>query len=223
MRNRHRYGNLLGYVDISMNLLMCFIVLFAFAFMLMRLEQTVTDNKAKLSTTSRLVIHLSWPEKSEDDIDVWARSTNPEGMVGFKNKDAPNMFLDNDNLGMNSHKVAKSDGTMTTSFGNNEHIQIKNCSNTHITVNLHYYKSSTNQPVEAVVELISMEPFFVIRLASIKLDKPGQERTVFQFDLDENCAVKNITDEQSLFVISNLPTPGSSIQMAPLPKAPGGP
>ena len=206
-----------------MNLLMCFIVLFAFAFMLMRLEQSVPDVKAKMSTTSKLVIHLSWPDLSKDDLDLWARSTNPEAVVGFKNKDAANMFLDIDNLGSDSHKLIKTDGSTTTTFGNNEHINIKNCSDTHITINLHYYKSSSNQPVEAVVELIRMDPFSVIRLATIKLEKPGQERTVFQFDLDEDCAVKNITDDQSLYVIGNLPAPGSSIQMVPLPRDPGGP
>ena len=228
MKNRHRYGNLLGYVDISMNLLMCFVILFAFAFMLIKLQETVTETKSKLSTTSKLVIHLNWPDDNTNDIDLWARSTNPKTVVGFKSKDSTNMFLDNDNLGKMSHVVKKSDGSVVTTFGNNENIQIKDCTNTRITVNLHYYRnnSDSGEAVSALVELIKLEPYALIRLSTVKLARPGQERTAFQFDLDEACNVSNITEEQSLFVLSELPTPSGANSMGlppPGPTAPGGP
>jgi len=228
MRNRHRYGNLLGYVDISMNLLMCFVILFAFAFMLIKLQDTVTETKSKLSTTSKLVIHLNWPDENTEDIDIWARSTNPKVVVGFRSKDSASMFLDNDNLGKLSHMVKKSDGTVVTTFGNNENIQIKDCTNTRITVNLHYYRnnSESGEPVNALVELIKLEPYTLLRLATVKLDKPGQERTAFQFDIDDSCNVTNISDEQSLFVLAELPNPTMPNSMGvppPGPTAPGGP
>jgi len=215
MKNRQRYGNLLGFVDISLNMLMSFVVLFVFSYLLIVVDKTTVDNKTKITTTSKIVIHLSWPESSSDDIDVWTRSTNPDTIVGFTNKDSLNMFLDIDNLGNNSHRLIKQDGSNSSTFGNNEHVNIKNCSDTHITVNLHYYKSVNKQPVDAVVELIRLEPFLVMKTMKVTLDKVGQEKTVFQFDLGEDCSVKNISDEQSLFVLGNLPTQDNFLNIFP--------
>lgn len=207
MGNRHRYGNLLGYVDISMNLLMSFVVLFVFAFMLMRVEESVTDNSKRVPTSSKLVVHLSWDSISDDDIDLWVRTDNPRSVVGFKNRATANVFLDTDNLGKSSNAVTKQNGEVVSSFGNNENIGFKECTNTHVTVNVHYYGGHDKMPVPVKVELMRTDPFGILYTARLTMDTSGQERTAFQFDLDENCGVTNISTEQSPFVISAIGPP----------------
>lgn len=209
-RNRHRYGNLLGYVDISMNLLMCFVVLFAFAYMLIRLQDSVTDSTRRLATTSKMVVHLSWDSKSDDDIDIWVRTENPGAVVGFKNRATANMFLDTDNLGHTSNAVAKSDGRYQSTYGNNENVMFKECSNTHVTVNVHFYRSQGYRTIPVKVELVSMEPFRTVHTAELVMDKPGQERTAMQFDLDEACGVRNISSAQLPFVLGEFDAPQKS-------------
>lgn len=225
-RNRHRYGNLLGYVDICLNLLMNFIVLFAFALLLIRLQESLVNTKAKIDSQAKLVIHLSWPDDSDDDVDLWARSTKPDTVVGFKSKDALNMLLDNDNLGYASHAVAKSNGRYETTFGNHEHIMIKDCTETHITVNLHYYHSKRYQPVTGTVELLALQPSFnKLHASTVLLERSGVERTALQFDLHEDCSVTNITTAQAPFVFDQLfgQRQNTVPTLPPAPTTPGAP
>ena len=208
MRNRHRYGNLLGFVDICMNLLMTFITLFAFAFMLIKLQENLVKTEAHVDTRAKLVMQLSWDDASDDDVDLWARSSNPETFVSFIHRDSPNMFLDNDNLGAKSHTVKRADGTSMTTFGNREHVMIKDCTNTHITISVHYYHANNQPGVAARVELLSMDPFATLKTVEVRLDKAGQEQTAFQFDLDDACHVANISTAQSPWILQALPFSG---------------
>jgi hypothetical protein len=212
MRDRGRNGNLLGYVDISMNLLMCFIVLFVLAFVMMRPRADEADTRGKLATTSKLVIHMTWDSTSDDDVDLWVKTDSPFSVVGFKGKSSVNMYLDNDSLGKSSNAVLKSDGVAST-FGNNEHMHVKECTNTRVTVNLHYYRGQSGRPVSARVELIRIDPLGIVHTSMVELDKPGQERTAMQFRMDEDCNVTEITQVQSNFVMSKLSGQGSIPQI----------
>lgn len=201
---RDKFGNLLGYVDICMNLLMAFVLLFAFAFMLIKIQDSTIKKQNAINTNSKLVIHLSWDDNSNDDIDIWAKTDNPPAVVGFKSKSSRNMFLDNDTLGLESNALIKKNGQMVASYGNNEHIHIKECTDTHVIINAHYYRSDKLRAMPIKIDLIRLEPLSIIYSASIVLDKTGQEKTALQFDLDENCNVTNITTTQSRFILLKI-------------------
>lgn len=210
MNHRDRYGNLLGYVDICMNMLMAFVLLFAFAFMMIRLQESVIEKQSSMSMNSKMVLHLSWDNDSNDDIDLWAKTENPLAVVGFKSKASRNMFLDNDTLGKSSNELAMKDGKFISTYGNNEHLHFKECTETHVTVNAHYYRSYMGRPVTVKVELIRLDPLATLHSSTITLDKPGQERTVFQFDLSESCTISNLNDSQSLFILNKITGPGAN-------------
>ena len=210
MNHRDRYGNLLGYVDICMNMLMAFVLLFAFAFMMIRLQESVIKKQSALSMNSKMVVHLSWPNDSNDDIDLWVKTERPLAVVGYKSKASRNMFLDNDTLGKSSSELVMRDGKFVSTYGNNEHLHLKECTDTHVTVNAHYYRSYMSQPVQIKVELIRLDPLATLHSATVVLLKPGQERTVFQFDLTEDCTVSNINDAQSMFILNKLTAPGGN-------------
>jgi hypothetical protein len=204
MRNRHRYGNLLGYVDICMNLLMCFISLFAFTLLLIKLESAANTHSAMVDTTSKLIIHISWDPTSYNDVDLWVKTDNPESIVGFKHKDAANMFLDNDNLGFSSHAVVKNNGTTSSSFGNNEHVHIKECTDTIVTINVHLYSQHLSATDKVHIELLRTQPFSVLYSTDVDLTTAGQESTAFAFNMREDCSVSNINNAQDMFVYNHL-------------------
>lgn len=202
--DKNRYGTLLGYVDICMNLLMCFIALFVFSMLLIKLEQVATPKDAKIESKGKILVHMTWDDKSFSDIDLWVKTDNPEEVVGFKKKDAPNMFLDNDNLGLRSHTVILMNGSSVTTYGNAENIIIKNCTQTRVTVNLHLYSAIEDKPVNAHVEVTLIDPYITVVSKDIVLDRSGREITAVNFDLDEGCGIKNINTEQIPFVYNHV-------------------
>jgi hypothetical protein len=213
MKNRHRFGNLLGYVDILMNILMCFIAMFIFAFILIKISQPVKTTTAKtdksassepaaLQPKGKLIIHLHWRDNSNTDLDLWVRSDNPSHIISFREKDVSNMWLDHDSQGENSNKVFMADGTYKQAFGNDEIIQIKECTNTRINVNIHNYKPAddkTEFPLTATVELIEPPTYnkALTKTLTMSGDK-GEEKTAFSFNLDEECRISDI--DQDTFI-----------------------
>lgn len=213
MKNRHQYGNLLGYVDICMNLLVCFIALFFLASLLIKVQKEEDTPSAALETTGKIVIHLSWDDQSSSDVDLWVTTSNPVSTVSFRNREQVNLMLDTDNLGRESHQVEMADGTVKSSFGNNENVLIKECTNTKVTVNLHLYTVNGTLPIKYRVDLIKPQPYKVFHSVERTLDTKGQETTAFSFDLDEDCNVTNVDEVFRPFIYKELvstPTPPST-------------
>lgn len=201
---RNQHGNLLGYVDICMNLLVCFIALFFLASLLIKVKENESAPKTSLETTGKIIIHLGWDSKSSSDVDIWVTTANPVATVSFRNRDQANMILDNDNLGRESHQVEMADGTLKNTFGNNENVLIKECTNTKVTVNLHLYTVKGALPVNARVDLIKPQPYSVVHSVDLPLTAYGQEITAFSFDLDEDCNITNIDQVFRPFIYNKL-------------------
>lgn len=207
MRNRHQYGNLLGYVDICMNLLVCFIALFFLASLLIKVKDNESAPKAALETTGKLIIHLSWDDQSSSDVDIWVTTMNPNVTLSFRNRDQVNMILDNDNLGRESHQVELNDGTIKNTFGNHENVIIKECTNTKVIVNLQLYTLKGTLPIKTRVDLIKPQPYNIVHSVEPIISAKGQELTAFSFDLDENCNVSNIDQVFRPFIYNKLDGP----------------
>lgn len=206
-KNRNQHGNLLGYVDICMNLMVCFIALFFLASLLIKVKDNESAPKASLETTGKIIIHLSWDNQSSSDVDIWVTTNNPVATVSFRNREQANMILDNDNLGKESHQVEMNDGTIKNTFGNNENVIIKECTNTKVTVNLQLYTVKGTLPIKARVDLIKPQPYNVIHSVEPMLTTSGQELTAFSFDLDENCNISNIDQVFRPFVYNKVGVP----------------
>ena len=221
MRNKHRYNNLLGYVDIIMNLMMCFIILFALSLMLIKVEEK--KSTAALQPKGKLIIHLHWPDEAKSDLDLWVRTDNPKNIVSFRQTDAANMWLDHDSQGAGSNTVKMSDGTVKASFGNDEVVQLKECTKTRITVNVHVYRAEMGEyPMSPTVELIEANSFNKLATKTLSLNgQKGQEVTAFSFELDEDCKISNLDQTTFLpFVYSNMGSAAPS--SAVMPTGPGG-
>ena len=198
MRNKRRYNNMLGFVDVIMNLMMCFIILFALTLMMLKVDEKKATSS--LQVKGKLIIHLHWPDQDNTDLDLWVRSDNPENIVSFRQLDSSNMWLDHDSRGANSNKVTLSNGTTKSTFGNDEVVQFKECTNTKVTVNVHVYRPEDGEfPMSPVVEIIAPDSFVKLATRTLTLSgEKGQEVTAFSFNLDEDCKITKL--DQDTFV-----------------------
>lgn len=202
-KNRHRFGNLLGYVDILMNFLMCFTLLFVIALAMIHIESKKDDG---LQVKTKLIIHLHWPDTAITDLDLWVRTQNPSNIVSFRQKDANNMWLDHDSMGAKSNTVLMADGSSKISAGNDEIVQFKECTNTQVVVNVHNYRPENDEfPMKATVEVIVPPSYNRVVTKEITLDgQKGQEITAFSFDLAEDCSITNIDQTTSIPFIYDI-------------------
>jgi hypothetical protein len=201
-----------------MNLLMCFTALFIFAFIMIK-PTTTTDKESALQPRGKLIIHLHWPDASYTDLDLWVRTENPMAIISYRSKDAANMWLDHDSLGAGSNSVTMTNGTIKQTFGNDEIVQIKECTNTRVTVNVHDYHPSNDSkdfPMTATVEIVTPPSYDKFLTKTITLDGTrGQELTAFSFSLDEDCKITDI--DQNTFIpfiymnTTRVPEPGQPI------------
>ena len=203
-KNRHRFGNLLGYVDILMNLLMCFSLLFVIALAMIHVEAKKAEVGMQVKT--KLIIHLHWLDTDKTDLDLWVKTTNPANVVSFRQKDANNMWLDHDSQGADSNTVILADGTKKISSGNDEIIQFKECTNTTVIANIHNYRPTDGEfPMKAIVEVIAPPSYDKIITKELIMDgTKGQELTAFSFDLNESCEISNISYTNIPFVYDIL-------------------
>ena len=197
-----------------MNLLMCFIALFAFALLLVKIDDT-TKHKAVLDSKGKLIIHLSWDPQSPVDLDLWVRTDNPSSIVSFRRMDSGNMWLDHDSRGSATNRVTMRDGNIKNTLGNDEVVQFKECTNTRVTVNVHYYNTPSDIPyrTKATVEVIIPTPYRVIHARQFDMVNRGEEFTAFSFDLDEQCNISNIDETFVPFIYS---TQADGTTMLPL-------
>jgi len=191
--------------------------------MLIKVEEK--KSTAALQPKGKLIVHLHWPDQANSDLDLWVRTDNPRNIVSFRQMDATNMWLDHDSQGAQSNLVKMADGTMKASFGNDEVVQFKECTNTRVTINVHVYRAEHGDfPMTPAptVELIKADSFVKITSAAITLTgEKGQEVTAFSFDLAEDCSVKNIDATTYVpFVYNNLGSAAPS--SAVMPTGPGG-
>jgi hypothetical protein len=165
---------------------------------------------AALQPKGKVIIHLHWPDVSNTDLDLWVRTDNPHNIVSFREKDVSNMWLDHDSQGAASNRVTMSDGTYKQAFGNDEVVEIKECTDTRVNVNIHNYRPAddlTEFPLATTVEVIIPPAYNKLITKSFTMGGvKGEEVTAFSFDLNENCEISNIDQTTFIpFVYQTLP------------------
>ncbi len=221
-KNRHRFGNLLGYVDILMNFLMCFTLLFIIALLMIHVESKKSD--VGLQVKTKLIVHMHWLDTDNTDLDLWVRTTNPNNIVSFRQKDSNNMWLDHDSQGARSNTVILADGTSKISSGNDEIVQFKECTNTQVVVNVHNYRPESGEfPMKVIVEVISPPSYNKVISKELTIDGvKGQEITAFSFDLNESCEITNVDQNTFIPFIYDILNKVPAIVPGP-PGSPGAP
>jgi hypothetical protein len=174
------------FTDLLFNALLGFTFLFLVAIMFMNPEAKtgIIDPKAEY------IITIRWEDYSPDDIDVWVE--DPEGsLVWFRNPEAGLLHLDRDDRGILHDKITI-DGEEISNPLNQEVVTIRGIVPGEYIVNLHYYATDTNQPVDVDVTLAKVNPVLEIEYyRKVTLEEVGDEVTVFRFTIGRNGEIRN--------------------------------
>ena len=197
---RHRsYGSQIAFIDLLFNTLVGFVFLFVMAFVLIN----PVAKKSNVEINAEFMVTVSWPGKSEDDIDLWVR--DPLGNhAGFKSKDVGLMSLDRDDLGKSNDTVKTSDGKVIRVFLNEEHLTIRGIIPGEYIVNVHLYSkkvekriSSTSEfynEIPVIVTVEKLNPYGIITVREVILRVKGEEVTAVRFTVTDDGWVTNINE-----------------------------
>lgn len=175
------------FTDLLFNALLGFTFLFLIAIMFMNPEAKsgIIDPKAEY------IITVSWEDNSPDDIDTWIE--DPDGrVVYFNNLEAGLIHLDRDDRGQ-LNDIITINGQEVANPLNQEIVTIRGVVKGEYVVNLHYYASQTDKPVDVNVRLVKVNPALeVAYYGTVSMVYAGDEKTVFRFNIDRDGDISNV-------------------------------
>ena len=147
------------------------------------------------------VVTVTWKDYSPDDIDVWVE--NPLGKkLWFRQREVGLLHLDRDDRGMEDDKI-KVDNELVENPLNQEIVTIRGVYPGRYTVNVHYFKSLSDKPVEVSVRIFKLRPDYKVILDDkIILEQKGIEKTAINFTLGLDGQINKIDKTQRQLVFS---------------------
>lgn len=175
------------FTDLLFNALLGFTFLFLVAIMFMNPEAKsgIIDPKAEY------IITVTWEDNSPDDIDTWVE--DPDGrVIWFRNSEAGLLHLDRDDRGLINDTIEINGKQMENPL-NQEVVTIRGVVKGEYVVNLHYYSSQTDKPVDVNVRLVKVNPSLeVVYYDTVKMEKQGVEKTVLRFNIDRDGGISKL-------------------------------
>ncbi|MCW9035095.1 MAG: hypothetical protein OQJ97_12810 [Rhodospirillales bacterium] len=185
-RSRH-YVEMDPFTDLLFNVLLAFSFLFIVTLIFLNppAKTGIIDPKAEI------IITTTWDDNSPDDVDVWVE--DPTGkVVWYKNPEAELLHLDRDDRGRSNDTITV-DGKEIINPLNQEVVTIRGYVPGEYVVNLHYYESHSNSPVNAVVRVVKVNPVAEIMFyKSIEMEQAGEEVTAVRFTMEKDGSLNNI-------------------------------
>lgn len=162
-----------------------------FFFILSVIFMNPVAKKGIIDPKAEYIITVQWPDNNPNDIDTWVEE--PDGnLVWFQNKEAGLIHLDRDDRG-NVNDTLTINGQTVQNPLNQEVVTIRGTVVGEYVVNIFYYGSEDNKPVEVNVRVDKVNPQLeVIYYGTIKLQKPGDEKTAVRFTIDQDGKLSNI-------------------------------
>lgn len=184
------------YLDLTNTLFFFFVALFALAVLIIGDEET----KAKIDTSSKLIITMVWRDGSRNDVDLWLK-TPADNTVGFRNRQADFASLDHDNLGLANNTVTDADGNQIVGIGRDEVLFVRGTMAGTYICNVHLYNQSDASPEPVTVNLVSVDPSYHLLISrKLVLTDNHEERTAFRFTVDAAGNVTSTDVVEELFV-----------------------
>ncbi len=184
------------FTDLLFNALLGFTFLFLIAIMHMNpiAKKGIIDPKAEY------IITVTWADNDPNDIDTWVE--DPQGnIIWFNNKEAGLVHLDRDDRGLLNDTIVI-DGRKTQNPLNQELVTIRGVVPGEYVVNLHYYASETNKPVDVSVKLSKVNPALeIVYYGSERLQAAGDETTALRFLMSADGRIEQTSKLQKRLVI----------------------
>ncbi len=175
------------FTDLLFNTLIGFVLMFFIAILFLNPD----EQKAKVDLDAQYVITVTWPDNVPDDIDTWIE--DPKGQVAwYRNRNAGLVHLDRDDRGMLNDKITIN-GEEVANPLNQEVVAIRGVVPGEYTVNLHYYETETQKPVDVLVRMARINPVYeIVFYDKVSMPHKGAEKTAFRFSLTPGGEVINI-------------------------------
>lgn len=144
------------------------------------------------------IVRIEWQSHSSDDIDLWAK--DPQGhIVGFRNKQTDDMYLERDDLGTDPDR-------MKPGHVNEEILTIRSAHPGTYTFNIHWYEKRVNNELPIVKWSISrMRPTMKTeKTGTVTMHQEGEEDTLIRITLDENNNIVDSDNIQDAFVVRKI-------------------
>jgi len=193
---KSKYVSNLAFIDLLFNLILGFIFLFLIAFMLINkpVETGKIDPKAEF------LIVMYWQDQHIGDIDLWVDT--PDGTVNFVSPNVGSSHLDKDDLGIRNDWYHDSAGVKKYVYINREIVTLRSFVPGEYIVNAHYYGATSPKeygpgiveggPANVTVEVIQLNPFWIISTRQHTLEQVGMEKTFVRFKMNSQGHVSNI-------------------------------
>jgi hypothetical protein len=179
MAERSRYRTNFAFIDLLFNLLVGITLLFFLAFILINPVAKKKDIEAK----AEYLITMTWPERNNDDIDIWVMD-NQKHIVSFRNKDDALISLDRDDLGTrNDEFIEHSTKKVIRIYQNREVISIRSKDPRRYLVTVHKYMNTSKEPTHITIELTEINPYKIHIVKKLVLDHMGDEKQAFEFEV----------------------------------------
>lgn len=176
------------FLDLLFNALLGFTFLFLVAIMFMNPEAKsgIIDPKAEY------IITVSWPDNNPNDIDTWVE--DPDGrVIWFRNQAAGLVHLDRDDRGL-ANDTIKVNGRDIVNPLNQEVVTIRGTVVGEYVVNVHYYASENESPVDVTVKVEKVNPQLeVVYYDTLTLSQEGEEKTAVRFRIDASGDVSDVS------------------------------
>lgn len=176
------------FTDLLFNVLIAFTLLFFIVVIFIHppAKEGIIDPKAEFIITTK------WADFSPDDVDTWVE--DPSGsLVWFRNPEEGFIHLDRDDRGLSNDTIVV-DGKEIVNPLNQEVVTIRSFVAGEYVVNLHYYKSISDKPVNAEVRVVKVNPRLeVVYYGTLELPRVGSEKTAVRFYVTKQGKVKNVS------------------------------
>lgn len=157
-----------------------------------------TKNDGDIKPRADFLITMEWDDDSRSDVDLWLKGPNGE-LISFSNKSQNGMFLDRDDLGLDSDAITLKDGTVKVVRVNQETITIRGFQPGEYVFNAHYYRG--DKPEKLKVTVIKLDPYKIVYTNSeIMIETMGQEKTLISFTIQNDGSVRNVSEKQQNFI-----------------------
>jgi hypothetical protein len=205
-----KYSSELAFVDLLFNLLVGFVSLLLLAFLFIN----PIAKEGKIDPVAKLLVVITWPDKSSADIDMWVRGPD-RTVVSYSGKDKGYMILERDDLGV-SNDTIKVDGETVHIQRNIESLSITKLLKGEFVINvMNYsykfteyrgYTEAEKYPIPVDIKVYQMNPFKILFVRRITLEY-RQEKTVVSFEVLDNGVITDLrTDVNIPLYYANKPT-----------------
>lgn len=162
-----------------------------FFFILAVIFMNPIAKKGIIDPKAEYIITVTWPDNNPNDIDTWVEE--PDGnLVWFQSKEAGLIHLDRDDRG-NINDVLTINGRTIQNPLNQEVVTIRGTVVGEYVVNVFYYASEDDKPVEVKVRVDKVNPQLeVVYYDTFTMDKVGDEKTAVRFTINANGGLVNV-------------------------------